>query len=154
MEPNVMFWTGAFANMSLVVLLMVIAVRSIRAGNVARHKRAMLTAMALIVGFLLAYLMKVVFLGREDLSVWSAVAVRTLYFHEACVMTMLLGGSFALTRAWRLRNSRIVTGRPQDPPASAPTLKWHRRAGWTGVAGGVLGFVTAAFVLAGFYARS
>ena len=97
-----MFWTGAFANMSLVVVLMVVAVRSVRTGNVTRHKRAMLGAMALIVGFLLAYPMKLAILGREDLTVWSTAAVRTLYFHEACVMTMLAAGIFALTRAWRV----------------------------------------------------
>ncbi len=153
LNPNVMFWTGAFANMLVIVILMAVAVRSVRAGNVARHKRAMLTAMALVVAFLVAYPVKVVILGREDLSVWSTAAVRTLYFHETCVVVMLIAGIFALTRAWRLRNTRAVTRSAEDPPAPETTLRWHRRAGWVGVVGAVLGLLSAGFVLAGMYAR-
>ena len=140
MTANVVFWTGALVNMSVVVVLMVVAVRSVRAGNVARHKRAMLTAMALIVGFLVAYPAKVLMLGREDLAPWSVASVRTLYFHEACVVTMVAAGIFALTRAWRMRNTRSVTRNAEHPAAPEATLRWHRRAGWTGVAAGALGF--------------
>ena len=154
MDANVTFWTGAFVNMAFVVVLMVVAIRSIRAGNVARHKRAMLAAMGLIVLFLVAYPAKVAMLGREDLSVWSAAARGTLYFHETCVLVMLIAGITALSRAWRLRNTRVVTRNREHPAAPAATLKWHRRAGWAGVMGGVLGFVSAALVLAGMYARA
>jgi uncharacterized membrane protein YozB (DUF420 family) len=154
LDANVMFWTGAFVNMALVVALMVVAIRSIRAGKVTRHKRAMLSAMGLIVLFLVAYPMKVAMLGREELSTWSAAARGTLYFHESCVLVMLLAGTVALTRAWRLRNTRVVTRNAEHPPAPGTTLTWHRRAGWTGVVGGVLGFISAAFVLAGMYGRA
>lgn len=154
LNANIVFWTGALINMMAVVALMVFAVRSVRAGEVARHKRAMLTAMGLIGGFLVAYPIKVVVLGREDLSVWSDLSVRTLYFHETCVATMLLAGGFALSRAWRLRNTRVVTRSSADPIALETTLNWHRRAGWTGVAAATLGFLSAAAVLAGMYARA
>jgi len=33
------------------------------------------------------------------------------------------------------------------------THLWHRRAGWTALSGGVLGVLTAAYVLYGMYAR-
>ena len=153
MTANVAFWTGALANMVVIVALMGVAVQSIRAGNVVRHKRAMLTAMALIVGFLLAYPAKVVLLGKEDLELWSVAAVRTLYFHETCVATMLLAGIFALTRAWRMRNTRVVTQNAEHPAPPEATLKWHRRAGWAGVTGAVLGLLSAAVVLTGMFAR-
>ena len=153
LDANVIFWTGAFANMLVIVALMAVAVRSIRVGNVKRHKGAMITAMVLILGFLTAYPLKVAMMGREDLSVWSTASVRTLYFHESCVVVMLIAGIFALTRAWRLRKTRAVTRRAEDPPAPETTLRWHRRAGWVGVVGAVLGLLSAGFVLAGMYAR-
>ena len=95
-----MFWTGAFVNMSVIVVLMIVAVRSIRAGNVSRHKRSMITAMALIVGFLVAYPVKLAMLGREDLSVWSTAAVRTLYFHETWTYLYALLLLVALMEWW------------------------------------------------------
>jgi uncharacterized membrane protein YozB (DUF420 family) len=153
LDANVVFWTGALANMLVIVVLMAVGVSSVRAGNVTRHKRAMVTAMGLVAGFLIAYPLKVRLLGREDLSVWSDAAVRTLYFHEACVTLMLLTGVFALGRAWRIRKTRLVTRNASDPPTPANTLKWHRRSGWAGVVAAVLGFVSAAFVLTGMYAR-
>ena len=153
MDANVVFWTGALANMLVIVVLMAVGVSAVRAGEVVRHKRAMVTAMGLVVAFLIAYPLKVAMLGREDLSVWSDAAVRTLYFHETCVALMLLAGAFALGRGWRLRKTRQATRNPDDPPAPASTVKWHRRSGWVGVVAGVLGFLSAAFVLVGMYSR-
>ena len=153
MDANVVFWTGALANMLVIVVLMAVGVSALRAGEVVRHKRAMVTAMGLVVAFLIAYPLKVAMLGREDLSVWSDAAVRTLYFHETCVALMLLAGAIALGRGWRLRKTRQATRNPDDPPAPASTVKWHRRSGWVGVVAGVLGFLSAAFVLVGMYSR-
>jgi uncharacterized membrane protein YozB (DUF420 family) len=153
LDANVVFWTGAFANMLVIVVLMAVAVSSVRTGDVTRHKRAMVTAMGLVVAFLIAYPVKVAMLGRENLSSWSDAAVRTLHFHETCVALMLLAGALALGRAWKLRKTRLVTRHPDDPATPAGTLKWHRRAGWVAVAAGVLGFLSAGFVLSGMYSR-
>lgn len=154
MDPKVLYWTGALLNMGVIVALVGVGVLSIRRGKVVRHRRAMLSAIALVGAFILSYLVKLAVLGREDLSIWSPAAINTLRFHETCVLAMVVGGALAGARAWRMRRSRNVTRDPADAPAPATVVRWHRRAGWTAVVGAALGFVSAAFVLLGMYARA
>ena len=113
----------------------------------------MLTAGALVIGFLVAYVAKVLLLGKEDLSVWSRAEVNTLHFHETCVAAMLLMGVVALSRAWRMRETRRVTLNPEDPEASEGLVRFHRWAGWTALVGCFFGLVSAGLVLAGMFSR-
>lgn len=153
MDPKVLYWTAAFVNLAVIAGLVLRGVVHIRRGDVVRHRRAMLTGAWLVAAFLVSYGLKVAFLGREDLSVWSAFQVHTLRLHETCVLAMLVAGSVALTRVRRMRGSRNVTRDPADPPAPESTARWHRRAGWTGVIGALTGLASAGVVLAGMYAR-
>ena len=77
----------------------------------------------------------------------------TLRFHELCVLLMLAGGALAYNRARSMKATRNVTRSPDDALAPASTLRIHRRAGWAGVVGSVLGLLSAAVVLAGMYQR-
>ncbi len=154
MDPKILYWTGAFANMGVVLVLAVLGVRRLRAGDAARHRRSMLTAGALVVAFLVSYVFKLMFLGREDLAVWSAPDRWILRFHELCVLTLLLAGGFAAWRGRTLRRSRRVTGNPEDPIAPAALTRQHRAAGKVALLAVGLGFVTASFVLLGMYRRA
>lgn len=152
MDPKLLYWTGALLNLGVIVFCVAGAVRAIRRGDVRRHKNRMLAAAALIGLFLGSYAVKVVVLGKEDRSLWTALDYAILYVHELCIAAMLLAGSVALFRAWRFR-SRLGSDWTL-PPAALPGATTHRRAGWVAVVGAVLGFATAAAVLAGMFARA
>jgi len=154
MDPKLVFWAAALVNLGVIVVLVVVGVASIRRGRVALHRRCMKTSAWLVVAFIGAYGLKLAFLGREQMSLWSPAAISNLRFHELCVLTMTVGGSVALTRARRMRGTRNVTRSPQDPHAPGSTVAWHRRAGWSAVVGAGLGFATAIFILIGMFERA
>lgn len=153
MDARALYWTGAFVNFGVITALAIYGVAKIRRGEVTRHRRSMLACVALVVAFLVSYVLKLALLGRENLAVWSDFHVNNLRFHETCVLLMLVAGGVALTRARKMRSTRSVTRDPASPPARRSTLRWHHRAGWTGVVSAVLGLVTAGIVLLGMYAR-
>lgn len=154
MDPNLVFWTAALANMGLVLGLAVNGVRQRRRGDVPRHRRSMLGAGALVGLFLVGYALKLAFLGREAVETWTPAAIWTLRLHELCVASMLLGGGVAGVRATGLRRTRNATRNPADAPATRSVVVWHRRAGWTAVVAAGLGFGSAVMVLLGMYQRA
>jgi len=154
MDPKLIYWTGALLNMALVAGVAVQGVRQIRRGEVARHRRSMLTAIALVLAFIASYVLKLAWLGREHLETWSTASVRTLQLHELCIAAMLLGGGFALYRSFALRRTRLVTRHAEDPEPDPAIVRAHRLAGRIAVGGALLGWLTAAFVLVGMYGRS
>ncbi len=154
MSPGLWYWSGALLNMALVVGCLWCGVRAVRRQEVARHRRFMLTAVALVGLFIVSYGLKLTLLGREALELWSGRDVWVLRFHEACIAAMLLGGGTALTLALRL-------GFPIEDPSSRPDpervrsrIRLHHRAGWTAVGAATLGIASAAAVLFGMFARA
>lgn len=154
MDAKLLFWTGALANMGLVLAFCALGVRRRRLGDIPGHRRRMLAAGSLVGLFLAGYALKLALLGREGLETWSPAALWLLRVHELCVATMLVGGGTAALRAMALRLTRNASRNPADPPASRSLVLWHRGAGWTAVTAAGLGFVTAALVLAGMYRRA
>jgi uncharacterized membrane protein YozB (DUF420 family) len=154
MDAKVLYWSGALLNMAVIAGLAVHGIRCVRRGETARHARAMRAAAALVGLFLLSYVLKLAFLGREALAAWSSLAVNVLRFHELCVLVMLIGGGTALVIGRRLRASRSFTHSAGDPPAPPALLRRHRLAGRVALAGAILGAATAGLVLAGMYARA
>jgi hypothetical protein len=154
MDPKLLYWTGAFANMGVVVALAVRGVWLRRRGEIARHRRHMLGGGALVLLFLVSYALKLAWLGREALEHWSAADVWVLRLHETCVLAMLVGGGFAASRGFRLAGTRAASGRADDPPAPPALARWHRRGGWLAVSGAVLGLLSAGLVLLGMYRRA
>ncbi len=154
MEPKLIFWTVALVDLAAVAALAASGVRQRRRGDVKRHARNMIAAVSLVLLFLVAYVAKVWLLGKEDRGVWSPLAHWVLWFHEACIFTMLVAGALAGQRALRLRRTRNATHDPGDPPAPTRLASWHRRAGWAAVVAAGLAFASAGLVLLGMYERA
>lgn len=154
MTPALLFWTAALIDLGLVCVIAIVGVRCARRGAIARHQRAMKVSALLVVGFLLSYGLKLVVVGREDMSLWTPVDHWILRIHELFVMGMLVAGTIAFRQARRLAGTRAVTRDAKDPDADPRVLRHHRRAGWTALVCALLGFVFAMGVLAGMYQRA
>jgi len=154
MDPRLAYWTFALLDLAAVVGFAAAGVVALRRGDVPRHQRRMLTAAALVGLFLLSYLCKLALLGREDLASWEVESIWILRIHELWVFTMLIAGMVAGSRALRLRHTRNATRDPQDPPAPASLVRWHRGAGWTAVCSATLALGFALLVLVGMYRRA
>jgi uncharacterized membrane protein YozB (DUF420 family) len=154
LDPTLAYWSWALANFAGVVACAGLGVRGIRRRDVRTHRRFMLASAGLVGLFLASYVLKVIFLGREDLGLWSAPALAVLRVHEACIFVMLVAGATAGTRAWRFRRS--LPAGPLPPPSEATRRGRlaHRRAGRTAVVASLLALATAALTLASMYARA
>ena len=149
MDPKVGYWTAALVNMVGTLALAFSGVAWARRGDYVRHRRRMLGAVTLVLLFLVSYVVKVAALGHERLELWPQLDVWVLRAHESFVAALVLAGSAAVGLA-------LWHGMPVAQPRSEAgnrTHLWHRRAGWTALSGGVLGVLTAAYVLYGMYAR-
>ena len=155
MNPSLAFWTAALVNLLAVSALTAIGIRAIRRNQLARHRRCMKTAAALVACFLAAYPLKLLWLGREPISEWSGEAVLILRIHEICVFAMTAAGLAALmfSRAMHSNRNRLIH-LPDAPLAPQPALQRHRMAGWTAAIGAGLALLTAAKVLLGMYERA
>lgn len=154
MNPGLLFWTAALVNLGVVCLAAIVGVRLAHRGEIARHRRAMQLASWLVGAFLVAYVGKLVWIGREDMSVWSRFDLWVLRCHELCVAAMLVAGGLAWIQARRLEGTRVVTRDARDPDADPKAVRLHHRAGWIAVVSALLGFVLAIGVLVGMFARS
>ena len=153
MDPKLLFWSLALVDLGLVLWCMRRGIALVRAGEIRAHRRYMLSAGALIVLFLVSYVGKVFWLGKEDRSAWTGLDHAVLYVHESCVAVMLVAGAVALYRAWRFRPA---LGPNLELPTDTPLLggESHGRAGRIAAWAAVLSFVTAGGVLAGMFMRA
>lgn len=154
MDPKLVFWTAAIVDLGTVCVFAVLGASYARRGEIARHKRSMKIASLLVIAFLAFYMLKVQFLGREDMTVWTTLDIWVLRIHELFVMQMLAAGAVAWIQGRKLLTTRLVTHDPNDPVADLKTIQIHRIAGRTSVIGSVLAFVMALAVLAGMYLRA
>lgn len=147
MHANLAFWTYAWILTSLAVGCGFAGWREIRHGRVLRHRRLMHTAAALIGLFLVSYLLKLVFLGREDLASWDPRSVWVLRLHETFIAVMLVAGILA---RWRARRFDLSRGRAQEPALA----RLHRASGRIALVSALMALVSAGIVLVGMYARA
>jgi uncharacterized membrane protein YozB (DUF420 family) len=153
-DAKVLYWTAAQLNMSVIAGLVVLGIYRIRQGQREAHRRCMLAAASLVVLFLVSYVFKLAFLGREDLAAWSQWHVRLLQLHELCVIFMVVGGVIALVLGRKLGRTCLFTRDPADPPPAADHLRRHRLSGRVAAGGALLAWLLAGLVLAGMYARN
>jgi uncharacterized membrane protein YozB (DUF420 family) len=155
MNPSLALWTVALIDLLAIAALAAIGIRSIRSGNLSRHRRCMKGAATLVACFLGIYPLKVLYIGRERISEWSEQSIGILRIHELCVFAMVAGGLIALILTRRMHSDRNALRRlPEAPLASSYALRRHRIAGWTAAIGAGLAFLTAAIVLVGMYERA
>lgn len=154
MDAKILYWSGALLNMAVILTLAGLGVRAVQRGAVQAHKRLMGSAGFLVVAFLISFLVKSHFLGREDFETWSSAHVWNLRVHETFVLVMLIAGGVAGWAGWGMRGSRNATRDPADPLAPEDRVLRHRRAGWTAAISGVFGLLTAAVVLVGMIQRA
>ena len=154
MDPKILFWAAALADLAVLCGFAIFGVRYARRGEIARHRRAMKIASWLIVTFLGAYVLKVVFLGKEDQSVWTLFDVWVLRIHELFVMFMIGGGIVAWIKSRKLVATRLVTHDPNDPLPDPKVVKIHRIAGRIAVISAILALVMAIGVFVGMVERS
>ncbi len=133
MNAHTGFWTFAIANMFAAFVAAAFGVRAVRRKDVDLHKKLMMTSAALVVLFVLAYAGKLVFIGRENLDVWTDGAVIVLRVHELFVFVFLASG----VRAYLL--SRKFAADPVN-------RQRHRLAGRISVISFALALATAGFV--------
>ncbi len=146
MDPKLIFWTGALLPTTGAVGCALVGWRAIRQGAVERHRRYMNAAIVCIAAFLLSYIFKVLFLGKEDFELWSAGELTLLRIHETFVLAMIVAGTVARVVARRLSPGR-------RPVAGPDVRKRHRWAGRSAVVLSLFALATAAMVLAGMYQR-
>lgn len=151
MDPRPVFWSVALLDLSAVLLLALLGLRRIRAGDWRGHRNRMLAAAALIAVFLVAYVLKVEWIGHEDVASWSDFRIAILRIHEFGIAAMLGGGLYAGYRAWRFRSGLPAAAvLPQVDPGAAARVG-HRWAGRIALAGTGLAWATALVLLTGMY---
>lgn len=153
MDLKVIYWTVAWLNLLVLSLFALSGVQQVRKGQVARHRRSMLTAVWLVVAFVISYVFKLIFLGREDLSQWSDAAVWTLRIHELFIAIMIVAGSMALVRGSRLAKTNLLSNLPDAGDPDPEERMKHRRAGRVAVFAMLLALFFAGLVLIGMYSR-
>ena len=154
MSPSLIYWTAALANLAVIVACGARGVRAIRRGEVRAHRRMMLTSTALVALFLVSYLLKVAWLGKENRAGWTALDHAILGVHELCITAMLLAGGYALYRALRFQARLRPTWALPAGRDALPGRDGHRRAGGVAKWSGALAFVTAIGVWAGMLLRA
>jgi len=150
MSWNLAFWIYAFCTLSAIVLLTGLGVRAVRRGDAPRHRRFMLATVVVVGVFLLAYAVKLIVLGREDKSDWSAGYLVALYVHETLVLTMLVTGGGAVAIGRRIF-PRFVSGDVGEPESIA--RRRHARLGRICLGAAVMALVLGAIVLWGMLVR-
>lgn len=140
MAPKLLFWLAAWLVFGCAVAMVGRGVWLARCRRFADHRRAMKVAGGLIGLFLLGYLAKVLFLGREDRSAWTATDLAVLRVHELLIAVMLVAGTWG----------RVLAGRFTSAPAERAPVRQrlHRRLGRLSGLAAMLAFLTASWVLA------
>lgn len=149
MSWNLGFWCGAFIVMGSIVVTLTVAVRAAIRGDVERHVGAIRLVLGIIVGFVLAYLAKVIALGREDKQDWTTLDLVVLYTHELLILTMLVSGLVAA-----LRGRGVRAGRAERADGWADERRRHAMAGRVCYAAAWLAFATGGAVLARMFVRA
>jgi uncharacterized membrane protein YozB (DUF420 family) len=142
MDEKLLFWAFSLFWMTLLVVIAFRGRRAVLRGDFERHRRLMHWAALFVAVFLVSYIAKVLFLGKEDLALWSPGDRLMLYIHETFVLIMVIVGGLARFLA------RLFPGwGPGD----------HRRHQWAGriaIGAGFFGLLTAALVFVRMIQRS
>ncbi len=151
MDPKLLFWTLALVDMWLIVGVALTGVARAFGGDEESHRRHMLLAASLVGLFVLAYAIKLLVLGREDLGVWQPWTIHLLRIHEVFIAIMLVAGARAGFLAWKFRGLEAASD--VNRGVIRELRGRHRLAGSTAVFCAFFGAVTASGVLIGMFLR-
>lgn len=159
MDPKLAFWTFSLLELGIAAGCAVGGFLGIRQGKYALHRRLMKSAAAFICLFLVSYLLKLTFLGREDFDRWTQDDLMVLRVHESLMFVVIVCGFVALYLTRRfVRKIGLPTadflGSVDYLTGSRRARRWHRRLGRIAVIASLLGLLTAAMVLRGMYRRA
>ena len=115
------------------------------------HRRWMNASCWLVVLFVVSYVFKVVFLGKEDLSTWKASYVVVLRIHELFIGVMLLAGGLGRWLAHRFRDSLTAT---QVNAAMAILRRRHTILGKVTLVAASAALITASILIFGMLERA
>ncbi len=145
MDSHLIFWLYAYGLMLIVLVIAGRGIGRAKAGDYQGHMRAMILACNILLFFVLSYVVKILALGREDKSAWSALQLALLYTHEFLILVMLVSGTYARILAAKFKQSLFS----QKPSAADMAVRAvHRRWGKVAFAAACAAFITATGVIA------
>ncbi len=149
MSWNLVFWCGAFVVMCSIVTGLTVGVRAAKRRDIDRHLRAVRFVAGIVIGFVLAYAVKLIVLGREDRSAWTSLDLVTLYVHEFFIATMLAFGVVAA-----VRGRALLAGRAERSDDWMRARRRHAIAGRICYGAAWLALLTGGAVLARMFVRA
>lgn len=135
-DEKLLFWHFAWLAMTAIVACGLLAWRAIRQGRIPEHRKWMHRSLFFVGLFVALYVLKVVLLGKEDLSLWSHQQVLWLRLHESFVTLMLLAGTLA----------RVLGNRARSTPGGRVAVR-HRWLGRAAISFAVLAYATGTWIL-------
>lgn len=147
--PNLLFWGYAYALTLVALAIALQAVGLARKGHLAAHGKRMDIAILLILIFVASYVLKVIFLGREEKQNWETFHFVVLYIHESFIALMLIGGTVARVLASKFKQS--VYGNQTPTALDLKRRGTHRFFGKLCLVSTGMALVTASFILYTLY---
>lgn len=151
MTPKLLFWLYAFLLTCTIMVAATKGIASARRGAYDQHRIWMNRAGSLIVAFVLSYVLKVIFLGKEDLDTWANVYVVILRIHESFIGLMLICGGYARLLARKFQHTI------NDHPLNDRWQRMRRRhaiLGKISVAAAAAALLTASGLIIGMLQRA
>lgn len=150
MTPRTWFWLYAFALTAAIIAVAAIGVRHARKGNYQTHRARMNAVCWMVLVFVLSYVLKVAFLGKEDLDTWETGYVVTLRVHESFIAIMLVCGGYTRLLAHRFRRSLDATRIQSE---FAAMRRRHRLLGRVAIVAAIAAMATATALIVGMMQR-
>jgi uncharacterized membrane protein YozB (DUF420 family) len=136
------FWLTTWVWMTFVLLRAIVAVSAARQRELRRHERIMKQNLGFLFLFVLLYVGKIGWLGKEPVSTWPILLQTTLRIHEVFIALMLVSGGFSLGAALKGKGAASGT-------EAGTHWRKHRQLGYVAMGAGLCAYLTASIVLAG-----
>jgi len=151
MTAKLWFWLYAWVVTMNILGSAVYGVRQAQKDDLFAHRRWMNISCWLVALFVVSYVFKVVFLGKEDLNTWKDSYVIVLRIHELFIGIMLFAGGMGRWLAHRFRDSLAAT--QVDEPTAAMRRR-HTVLGKITLLAASAALITASFLIYGMLERA
>ena len=151
MTMKLAYWVFAYFLTIAAVAVALNGISHVKKGDIQTHLKRMVFSNNLILFFVVTYVFKMTFLGREDKSQWSTLYLVILYVHEAFIGFMLISGVYARVMARRFKSSLEASDIPEQHQI---WRQKHKTAGKLTLLFAILAIITATGVLHGMFSRA